>query len=103
MWKRTSTILFVLLVASNGWWLYHAIDAAVTGKYQEQNRYEAERTIGALKAVTDELVKGMPEARFREVLAEALPDEEPFDKEGMIHVGFLSFPVSEDGLVGGVE
>ncbi len=103
MWKWTAVIMSVLLVASNGWWFYQTFDEAVTELYREQNRIEAERTISGLKAITNELVRGMPEADFRELLVQALPDEEPFDKEGRINVPFLSFPVSEDGVVTGVE
>jgi len=103
MWKWTSAILLVLLIVSNGWWLYQAVDLAVTEKYRQQEEYEANRTISALKAVTSEFVRGSSKERLLETLGRALPEDEPFEKEGAIHVTFLSFPISEDDSIAGVQ
>ncbi len=103
MWKWTSAILLVLLIGSNGWWLYQAVDLVVTEKYRQQEEYEADRTISALKAVTSELVRGMSKDELGEVLQRAMPDANPFEKEGAINVTFLSFPVTDDDLIGGVQ
>ena len=103
MWRWVSTILIVLLVASNGWWLYQAADLAVTEKYRQQEEYEDARTITTLKAVTTELVRGMPKADLEALLARTLPDTASFEKEGAVNVDFLSFPVAETGNVIGVR
>jgi len=103
MWKWTSAILLVLLIGTNGWWLYQAIDLAVTEKYRQQEAYEDDRIIESLKAITTELVGGMSKVEFGSLLDRALPDSDPFETEGMIHVDFLSFPVTEDELVSGVR
>ena len=103
MWKWTSAILLILLIGSNGWWLYQAIDLAVTEKYRQQEEYEADRTISALKAVTTEYVRGSSKEQLLEVLGRAFPDDEPWEKEGAIHVTFLSFPIADDDSISGVR
>ena len=101
MWKWTTAILLVLLIASNGWWLYQAVDLAVTEKYRQQEEYESSRTISALKAVTTELIRGSSKQQLLETLERALPEDEPFEREGAIHVTFLSFPVADDDSITG--
>lgn len=103
MWKWTSAILLVLLIGSNGWWLYQAIDLAVTEKYRQQEEYEADRTILALKAITSELIRGSTKEQLLETLGRALPEDEPFEKEGAVHVSFLSFSITDDESVAGVR
>ncbi len=103
MWKWTTALLLILLIGSNGWWLYQAIDLAVTEKYRQQEEYEADRTISALKAVTTELVRGSSKQHLLETLGRALPDEEPFEKEGAINVTFLSFQIASDDSIAGVR
>ncbi len=103
MWKWTSAILLVLLIGSNAWWLYQAIDLAVTEKYRKQVEYEADRTISALKSVTSELVRGMSKDELSRVLQRAMPDSEPFEKEGAVNVTFLSFQITDDDLISGVR
>ena len=80
MWKWTSAILLVLLIGSNGWWLYHAVDLAVSEKYRQQKEYEAGRTISALKAITTEVARGSSKERLLETLGRALPEDEPYEK-----------------------
>ena len=103
MWKWTSAILLILLIGSNGWWLYQAIDLAVTDKYRQQQEYEADRTISALKTVTTEFVRGSSKEQLLDTLNRTFPDDEPFEKDGAIHVAFLSFPIADDGLISGVQ
>jgi hypothetical protein len=103
MWKWTSAILLVLLIGTNGWWLYQAIDLVVTEKYRQQEEYEADRTISALKAVTTELIRGSSKQQLLDTLGRALPEEEPFEKEGAINVTFLSFPIAGDDSIAGVR
>lgn len=103
MWKWTSAALLILLLGTNGWWLYQAIDSLVTEKYRQQVEYEADSTITALKAVTTELVRGSSKQHLIEVLGRSLPDAEPFEKEGAINITFLSFPIADDGSIAGVR
>ena len=103
MWKWTSAILLFLLIGSNGWWLYQAIDLAATEKYRQQEQYEADRVITALKAITTEYVRGASKEELFRVLGSVLPDDEPFEKDGEIHVDFLSFPISDDDSIAGVR
>ncbi|GAB4391195.1 MAG: hypothetical protein Tsb0032_02040 [Kiloniellaceae bacterium] len=92
-----------LLIASNGWWLFQAVDLAATEKYRQQEEYEAARTIAALKAVTSELVRGSSKQQLIDILARALPIEDAFEKEGAIHVPFLSFPIVDGDSISGVQ
>jgi hypothetical protein len=56
-----------------------------------------------LKAVTTEFVRGSSKEQLLETLGRALPEDEPFEKEGAIHVTFLSFPISDDDSIAGVR
>ncbi len=103
MWKWTSAILLFLLIGSNGWWLFQAVDIAVTEKYRQQEEYEAGRVISALKAVTTEYARGSSKEQLYETLDRAFPEGEPFEKDGAIHIDFVSFLISEDDSVAGVE
>ncbi len=103
MWKWTSAILLVLLIGTNGWWLYQATDLAITEKCRQQEEYEADRTIAALTAVTSDLVRGSSKQQLLDILDRALPEKEPFEKEGAINVTFLSFPIADDDSVAGVR
>lgn len=55
MWKWTTALLLILLIGSNGWWLYQAIDLAVTEKYLQQEEYEADARKQVIDYCLDEI------------------------------------------------
>ena len=99
MAKWIAIVLGILLIATNGFWLYSAIDMAVTDKYRQQEEYEAKHRIEALEKLCSKLVGGMKEADAIKLLNEISPDFEAYKKEGHLNAIWLSFRVDEDGNV----
>ncbi|MCP4330647.1 MAG: hypothetical protein GY791_19815 [Alphaproteobacteria bacterium] len=103
MWKWTCAGLLVLLMASNAWWLYQAIDLAVTEKYRQAEKYEQERTTSSLIRISNELVRGYLKQDLIALLRKTHPETDLFEKEGALHIPFLSFPLDKNGRVEGIE
>ncbi len=103
MWKWISVLLLLVLVLSNGFWLYLALDWASGEKYRQNTAYVRDHQIDALKDLAGHFVNGSSKKALDETLAIVFPDDEPFEKEGAINCLWLSFPVSPDGLVEGIE
>lgn len=99
MAKWIAATLGVLLLATNGFWLYSAIDLAVTEKYRQQTEYESESRIEILEQLCSKLVGGMPKSEATELLSELSPDFEPYEKEGRLNIIWLALKVDEQGRV----
>ncbi|MET0064977.1 MAG: hypothetical protein ABW076_01390 [Candidatus Thiodiazotropha sp.] len=95
----------VLLVVSNGAWIYAAIDLAVTEKYRQQLGYEQENSLLAYQKLSRHLVDGMPKADVMAVLTDAFPEITPFEKDGCLVAGWIELPFDQDRRVmpGGCE
>ena len=99
MAKWVAIALGVLLIATNGFWLYSAIDLAVTEKYRQQEQYEAKSRLETLEKLCSKLVSGMKKADAIKLLNEVSPDSEAYEKEGHLNTIWLSFRVDEQGNV----
>jgi hypothetical protein len=97
--KWIAVVLGGLLLLTNGFWLYSAIDLAVTEKYRQQGEYEAEHRIEALENLCNKLVGGMPKSEAVKLLNELSPEFEAYEKEGRLNTIWLSFKVNEQGNV----
>jgi hypothetical protein len=97
--KWIAMVLGVLLIATNGFWLYSAVDLAVTQKYRQQEVYEANHRIEALGLLCDKLVGGMAKAEATQLLRDLSPGFEPYEKEGHINTIWLSLRLNEQGRV----
>ena len=60
MTKWIAIILGVLLISTNSYWVYMAIDLAVTEKYRQQEEYEMKNIIEAQTKLNHYFVNGMP-------------------------------------------
>jgi len=100
--KPSILLLCALLIASNGWWIYRTVDQGVTNTYREQERYEVANRVVALSALATEAVAGKPKSEAEATLRRLFPDEEPFEKEGVLHTLWISLPLSKEGRVTGV-
>ncbi len=97
--KWIAVVLGCLLLLTNGFWLYSAIDLAVTEKYRQQGEYEAENRIKALESLCNKLVSGMPKPEAETLLNSLSPDFEVYEKEGRLNTIWLSFKLDESGHV----
>ena len=88
-----------LLIITNGFWFYAAIDLAVTEKYRQQGEYEAENRIKALEGLCNKLVSGMSKPEAEKLLNGLSPDFEVYEKEGRINTIWLSLKIDGSGHV----
>ncbi len=99
MIKWIAISLGVLLLLTNGFWVYSAIDLAATEKYRQQEEYENRNRIKALTKLNGHFVKGMSKEKLTAILKEQFPDSEPFEKEGALNTLWLSFKLNKEGKV----
>jgi len=99
MWKWVSGILLTLLLVSNVWWLYAALDQVSILKYSDLENYELRNRVSALKIVANSAVVGLSSDQAQSLLREIEPDHEPFEKEGYLNGIWLSFEMDDAGKV----
>lgn len=99
MTKWLAIISTLLLVVTNGIWLYTALDLAVTEKYRQQEVYEDKSTIVALRRLCSHLVSGMPKSEAVALLSAVSPDFQPFEKEGYLNSTWLLFRLANSETV----
>jgi hypothetical protein len=95
--------LAVLLVGSNAWWLYHSMDLGVTIAYRDQVLYEAANTNVALSKLSSHLLAGRTKQEATVLLRTVFPSEQPYEKEGAIHVTWLTLELNSDGAVSRIQ
>jgi len=95
MWKTATAVLGALLVVTNAWWIYAAIDRAVTQSYQDQVLYEQNNRVLALSALADQLVKGMGRDEAMALLQKSQPTETPYEKDGALNTSWVSLLLEE--------
>ena len=100
--KITIAILIVLLLASNAFWLYQAVGTGVTLSYRDQQTYELEETRKQLMATLPDIAI---HATKDGIIAAASKhtDQEVFEKEGCIWVGWIGFKFDESNKLKSVS
>jgi len=100
--KFTIAILVALLLASNAYWLYREIDKGVTQSYRSQELFEgANRQIAAM-VLASEAVRDKPKREVEAILKRLFPEEQIFEKDGVLHSAWLTLPLTPQGRVSGV-
>ena len=89
----------MLLIATNGFWLYQAIDLAVIEKYRQQKEYETKKRTETLEKLCSKLVGGMKKSEAVKPLNEISRDFGVYEKEGKLNTVCLSFKVDSQGNV----
>lgn len=95
--KTALLILAVLLLATNGFWLYRTLDNGITSTYREVSLRENQE---ALAQALQIIRVSRPTATREEVIEAAQTSHEssrPFEKEGYLWTGRLGLRFSEDG------
>lgn len=93
--------LLVLLLASNGWWLIRdmrrAGDYMSSLKYQQSTAHELRETAKAALSAMPALTAELPKREVVQRVADAVGEEEPFEKDGVTVVGWLSLVFDDEG------
>lgn len=98
--RRTNilfAVLVLVLVASNGFWLYLTIDTAITMSYREDQCGREHRALEQLIAVLP--VAARPEPDRAGIIAAArgtYSDDMIFEKEGLVWVGEIGLRFDPD-------
>ena len=88
--KWSIAILCLLLLATNGFWFYHAIDQGVTNSYRDSQIYELRETNNQLMAMLPEVASHTPKPDLV-TIAQKHTQLEAFEKDGCFWVGWLGF------------
>jgi hypothetical protein len=95
MWKTATAVLGALLVVTNAWWLYVAIDHAVTKSYRDQVLFEQSNRVLALSALADEFVRGLGRDEAMALLQKTQPGQTPYEKDGALNTFWVSLLLEE--------
>jgi hypothetical protein len=97
--------LVVALIGSNLWWVYHAIDAGVSAAYLDDSFRAASTALKQHEAILPLVLEG--KRNKTEIVAAAkvaADNSEPFEKEGVTHVGWIGLKFdAKNQLVGVVS
>lgn len=100
--KITIGVLGILLLLTNVWWLYGAIDSGVTQKYEDQEIYELRNSNKQAVGMLREALIGRKKGDVKSI-AEKFSDLKSYEKEGCLWVGWYGFKFSESDELVGIE
>ena len=64
--KKIIIILVILLILSNGYWVFQLIDQGITQSYRDQQVYELEETRKQLMHMMPKMAENLPKQRGAE-------------------------------------
>jgi hypothetical protein len=93
--------LVLALVGTNGWWLYRAACSTIGQlsilKYEQMDDHQMRETARAALLAIPAIAIGQPKADVVQRIAKAVNESEPFEKDGVTVVGWLSLTFDDDG------
>ena len=98
LWPGVSLMLFLFLVVSNIWWLYHALDQATILKYRGAELYDCTKSLTSYRAVIPGLAAGKSKSEIIELIQNEL-QETAFEKEGDTVIGRVVLEFDENDLL----
>ena len=100
--KWIISVLLILLLTTNAFWLYSAIDNGVTASYRDQQIHELNETRKQLMAVLPELSAGLNKDEIVSI-SKKHTNLEPYEKDGCSWVGWLVFKFDENNKLQSVS
>ena len=94
--KTLISILTVLLLGSNAYWLFALIDTGVTLTHRDQHIRDLKEANKELSQMIPMLIKSKSKAEIVEIVSN-LTAEEPFEKDGCIWIGRVGLKFSVSG------
>jgi hypothetical protein len=96
--KRVAVGLFVLLILSNAWWAYRAVDGVISYTYLLASHETATTQLVTAKAVINAAVQsGASRNSVLQAAQAASQDSQPFEKNGAVWVGGLGLQFTPQG------
>lgn len=96
--KWFAAFLVVLLIASNVFWLYGAVDQGVTKSYRDQKIYELNETRKQLMAVLPDVAQELSKEEVVTMVGKHT-ELEPYEKGGCTWVGWLGLKFDQQGVL----
>ncbi|KKA45994.1 MULTISPECIES: hypothetical protein [Salinivibrio] len=88
-------VLIILLVGTNAFWFYQALDSGITAAYRDDSIDKLQETQAQLMAAIPKLAASQEKA---EIVAafESVTDQETYEKEGCTWVGWVGLKFGDD-------
>lgn len=93
--KIAIIVLLILLVGTNAFWVYQALDSGVTASYRDDTINRFQKTQDQLMATIPKLAGSQEKAEIVDTF-EAFTDQETFEKEGCTWVGWVGLKFGDD-------
>lgn len=100
--KLIISLLLILLVATNGYWVYITLDSGITKTYMDASLDAATKQRDQLVRIIEQGVVGMPVAEALKLLNPDVFGSAPFKKEGCLYAGQVCLQLNENQTVVGV-
>ena len=104
--KKISLMLVILLVVTNGYWIYSAIDRAISKTYADASFNSLQGAHNSLISLSTPLLLGRTSAEIRSLAKGKFSEDEIFEKpkggdagEDLLVVGWLTFYLDSQGRV----
>ena len=96
--KQVAVGLFVLLILSNAWWAYRAVDGGISYTYLLASHETAATQLMTAKAVINAAVQsGASRSSVVQAAQVASQGSQPFEKDGTVWVGDLGLQFTPQG------
>ena len=98
----TIGVLITLLLATNAWWAYHAIDAGVSDSYALVSLNDNKQALAQSLAVIEAAARpGATKQSIVRAAQDAGSSSEPFEKDGFVWVSSIGLKFDPSGrLIG---
>jgi len=93
--KLIIAALVSLLVGTNAFWIYQAVDSGISTSYRDQNIFELNETATQLALTLTDVGETMPRTEFINIASKHTKFE-PFEKDGCIWVGWIGLKFNEE-------
>ncbi|MCC5451904.1 hypothetical protein LMJ53_09235 [Rheinheimera sp. UJ51] len=100
--KWIITILIILLLTTNAFWLYSAVDNGVTVAYRDQQIHELDETRKQLMASLPEIANQLHKEEIIEI-TKKYTKLKAYDKNGCSWVGWLGLKFNENNKLQSVS
>lgn len=97
--KPILVILAVLLVVSNGFWLYHSLDNGITATYREVSLQENQEALAQALQIINAAQPAISRNELIKAAQVSTNFAEPFEKDGYLWIGRLGFRLSDEGIL----
>ena len=98
-WKISTILTLLLLLITNGYWLYKTTDEAVTLTYHDQVTFEFAQSINDLSKLCDYFIAGMSSDSIKSILEKQFNSENIFEKDSVLNASQIAIIISDNRAI----